>query len=293
MTRSPIDHLTPTTSRLSARELDAIREQVIADAASATPTTSATSSTQRKLELEAAPRCCSRCSRRPGWPARPACRCAKIIENMEIGHNVMHGQWDWMRDPEIHSSTWEWDNASTVRHVEALAQLHAPQVHQRPRQGRRPRLRHPARRPRSAVASLLPRPAAVYNLATGCVLRMRRRPARPRTRHPQRQTQGRGPPPGRASTCCAKIGRQIVKDYVLCPALSGPSAVDRRYRPNSTANLIRNVWTHAVIFCGHFPDGAQTFDARRPARRRDPRRLVPAPDARLGQHRPAAGCCTS
>ncbi len=37
---------------------------------------------------------------------------AKIIENMEIGHNVMHGQWDWMRDPKIHSTTWEWDNAS-------------------------------------------------------------------------------------------------------------------------------------------------------------------------------------
>ena len=35
---------------------------------------------------------------------------AKILENMEIGHNVMHGQWDWMNDPEIHSSTWEWDN---------------------------------------------------------------------------------------------------------------------------------------------------------------------------------------
>ena len=37
---------------------------------------------------------------------------SKIIENMEIGHNVMHGQWDWMRDPKIHSTTWEWDNAS-------------------------------------------------------------------------------------------------------------------------------------------------------------------------------------
>src|SRR5690606_22005334 len=38
---------------------------------------------------------------------------AKILENMEIGHNVMHGQWDWMRDEKIHSTTWEWDNAST------------------------------------------------------------------------------------------------------------------------------------------------------------------------------------
>src|SRR5437763_6093571 len=33
----------------------------------------------------------------------------KILENMEIGHNVMHGQFDWMNDPEIHSGTWEWD----------------------------------------------------------------------------------------------------------------------------------------------------------------------------------------
>src|SRR5438309_6666873 len=37
---------------------------------------------------------------------------AKIIENMELGHNIMHGQWDWMNDPGIHSSTWDWDNVS-------------------------------------------------------------------------------------------------------------------------------------------------------------------------------------
>ena len=30
---------------------------------------------------------------------------------MELGHNIGHGQWDWMNDPEIHSSTWEWDMA--------------------------------------------------------------------------------------------------------------------------------------------------------------------------------------
>ncbi len=37
---------------------------------------------------------------------------AKILENMEIGHNILHGQWDWMNDPNIHSSTWDWDTAS-------------------------------------------------------------------------------------------------------------------------------------------------------------------------------------
>src|SRR3954454_6897209 len=39
---------------------------------------------------------------------------AKILENMEIGHNVMHGQWAWMNDPQINSSTWDWDTASTA-----------------------------------------------------------------------------------------------------------------------------------------------------------------------------------
>src|SRR3954467_12308496 len=51
----------------------------------------------------------------PAWIAGTAANsAAKILENMEIGHNVMHGQWDWMNDPQIHSSTWDWDTASTA-----------------------------------------------------------------------------------------------------------------------------------------------------------------------------------
>src|SRR3954449_4946784 len=37
---------------------------------------------------------------------------AKILENMELGHNIMHGQWDWMNDPDINSQSWDWDTAS-------------------------------------------------------------------------------------------------------------------------------------------------------------------------------------
>src|SRR3954464_11343594 len=33
---------------------------------------------------------------------------------MEIGHNVMHGQWDWMNDPVIAAQAWDWDTASTA-----------------------------------------------------------------------------------------------------------------------------------------------------------------------------------
>ena len=52
---------------------------------------------------------------RPAWLAGTTMlSLAKILENMEIGHNVMHGQWDWMNDPQINSSTWDWDSASTA-----------------------------------------------------------------------------------------------------------------------------------------------------------------------------------
>src|SRR3954470_7924235 len=51
----------------------------------------------------------------PAWFAGTATLgMAKILENMEIGHNVLHGQWDWMNDPVINSSAWDWDSASTA-----------------------------------------------------------------------------------------------------------------------------------------------------------------------------------
>lgn len=49
------------------------------------------------------------------------------------------------------------------------------------------------------------------------------------------------------------------------------------------ANVIRNVWSNAVIFCGRFPDGAEKFTKRAgtdgcwPRRSRFPRRSVDHP----------------
>src|SRR3954467_903742 len=52
---------------------------------------------------------------RPLWLAGTATlSLAKILQNMEIGHNVMHGQWDWMNHPVVNSSAWDWDSASTA-----------------------------------------------------------------------------------------------------------------------------------------------------------------------------------
>ena len=59
-----------------------------------------------------------------------------------------------------------------------------------------------------------------------------------------------------------KAGRQLAKDYVAYPALTSlsPGATYRStLTANAVANVIRNVWANAIIFCGHFPDGAEKF----------------------------------
>jgi fatty acid desaturase len=56
----------------------------------------------------------------------------------------------------------------------------------------------------------------------------------------------------------AKVRRQTLKDYVLLPTLSG-SRWRRTLTANVVANLLRNLWAYVVIFCGHFPDGAEKF----------------------------------
>ena len=71
---------------------------------------------QRALEVTARLMLAASSRRSAWWAGTVTLGVAKIIENMEIGHNVMHGQWDWMNDPEIHSSTWEWDMSGSSKH---------------------------------------------------------------------------------------------------------------------------------------------------------------------------------
>jgi linoleoyl-CoA desaturase len=56
-----------------------------------------------------------------------------------------------------------------------------------------------------------------------------------------------------------KARKQIVKDYLAFPALSGRRGFRKTLLANATANIVRNVWAHSIIFCGHFPDQTYTF----------------------------------
>ncbi|WP_067683396.1 fatty acid desaturase family protein [Nocardia miyunensis] len=180
---------------------------------------------------------------------------AKSVENMEIGHNVSHGQWDWMNDPEIHSSTWEWDMAGlssqwrythNYRHHVFTNVLgmdddigYGVMRVTRDQRWRPYMLLQPLEN--LLLAATFEWGIALQGLDSEC--------ARAATRA-EKITQ--------AKALIGKIIRQAGKDYVLFPALSGPRW-RRTQAANAAANLLRNLWAYVVIFCGHFPDGAEKF----------------------------------
>jgi NADPH-dependent stearoyl-CoA 9-desaturase len=201
-------------------------------------------------------------ARRPAWWAGTATLgVAKIVENMEIGHNVMHGQWDWMNDPEIHSSTWEWDMSGASKHWKAT---HNFQHHKYTNiLGMDDDVGY------STLRVTRDQPWKAYNLgnllftallALGFEWGIGLQPIE----FGKILKQG----PGRDLTLrqirefSTKAGQQLIKDYVAFPALTSVSAAatfTSTLKANVVANVIRNIWTDAVIFCGHFPDGAEKF----------------------------------
>jgi linoleoyl-CoA desaturase len=257
-TQSPIAHLTDEDIAELGAELDAIREQIIAsrgerDAAYIRRVIDV----QRTLEMGGRgvllfslfP---------PAWLAgTTALSIAKILENMEIGHNVLHGQWDWMRDPTIHSTTWEWDNATpATMWKHSHNELHHTYTNVL---GRDNDLGYGIMRvdeDQRWKPGYIAQPVwnfvnmcffqygiAAYDLEVGKYMAGRK---------------DKDQFWAEARVVLAKIRSQATRDYVVHPLLSGPSFVPT-LAANATANFVRNVWTHSIIMCGHFPEGVETF----------------------------------
>jgi linoleoyl-CoA desaturase len=255
-------HLTDADIDTLAAELDAIRLDVDArlgesDARYIRRTIAA----QRALEV-AGRLLLAFGARRPAWWAGTATLgVAKIVENMEIGHNVMHGQWDWMNDPEIHSSTWEWDMGGVSKHWQAT---HNFQHHKYTNilgmddDVGYSTLRVTRDQPWKGynVGNLLFNTILALGFEWGIGLQpiefgklLDAGPGREATRRQIREFS-------------IKAGQQLVKDYVTFPALTSASPAatfTSTLKANVAANVIRNIWADAVIFCGHFPDGAEKF----------------------------------
>jgi len=60
-----------------------------------------------------------------------------------------------------------------------------------------------------------------------------------------------------------KIRNQATKDYLVHPLLSlSTGSFLPTLAANFTANLVRNLWSHSTIMCGHFPEGVETFEKK-------------------------------
>jgi fatty acid desaturase len=182
---------------------------------------------------------------------------SKILDNMEIGHNVLHGQYDWLRDDALNSQTFEWDLVSPAglwkrshnfthhtytnivgkdRDIGYLILRVTPAQRWNPYYLGNP-----------VYAVLL---SVVFQW--GIMLH---------DLEVERVVAGEkkwDEVSADAKTMAAKALRQVVKDYLVFPALAGPSA-PLVFTGNATANLVRNLWGFAIIFCGHFPDEVTTF----------------------------------
>ena len=182
---------------------------------------------------------------------------AKIIDNMEIGHNIMHGQYDWMRDDEINSRVWEWDHPSVSTHWK---HSHNDEHHTwtnivgRDRDVGYGTLRMSEDHPWKPVFLLNPVFATLLaiNFDHGVALH------EIHIEEIQRGRRSFADVKPLLKEIGQKSGKQALKDYVLFPALTGPGFLPVA-GANLTANLMRNLWTFLIIFCGHFPDGVEQF----------------------------------
>jgi NADPH-dependent stearoyl-CoA 9-desaturase len=253
------DHLTDEQVEALGVELDALRAEVVASLGERDAQyIHRVIRTQRGLDSAA--RALLIFARfPPAWIAGTAAlSVAKILENMELGHNIMHGQWDWMRDPKIHSTTWEWDHASAA---EGWKKSHNFEHHTYTNIVGKDRdlgysiMRisaeqnwHPAHLLQPVYNQLLALffewGVAFYDLEVDLV--------KDGTKSKEQFRQD-------LMRFLNKAGRQLVKDFVLFPALSGPRGFLASAAASFVANSVRNVWAHAVIFCGHFPEGVATF----------------------------------
>ncbi|WP_082983233.1 fatty acid desaturase [Mycobacterium sp. 1423905.2] len=251
-------HLSPTDVQALGSDLDAIRRDIeVSRGARDAAYIHRTIAFQRVLEVGS--RLVLGVSRSwAGWAIGTASLAlAKSVENMEIGHNVSHGQWDWMNDPEIHSNTWEWDMAgisSQWRYAHNYRHHVFTNVLEMDDDlgfGFMRLTRDQPWEPRYLLQPLR-NILLAFTFEWGIAL------------HDLRAAQGQvsATPKGALLTnaLLRKTARQTVKDYFLFPALSG-ARWRRTLAANATANVLRNLWAYIVIFCGHFPDGAEKFTA--------------------------------
>jgi fatty acid desaturase len=236
-------------------ELDAVRQRVLADLGEE-DAAYIRNVVKRRQQFEIAGRAMFYLP--PLWPlAVASLSVSKILDNMEIGHNVMHGQYDWMGDPGLNSRMYDWD---TMCPGEQWKYSHNYIHHTytnilgkdrdigygilRMDEDQKWRPQH-LLNPVNAVLLMLlfEWGVALHDLEVENLVAGKRKMSDNKPLYPG---------------LIRKIRNQTIKDYLLFPALTGP-LFPLTFAGNATANLIRNIWAFNIIFCGHFPAGVATF----------------------------------
>jgi len=258
MTATTPPQLTPEQLDAFGRELDAIRERVVADLGERDANyIRRIIKAQRGLEIGGRallelgflP---------PAWLAGTAAlSVSKILDNMEIGHNVMHGQYDWMNDEAVNGQAFEWDSACPSeqwRHSHNYMHHTHTNILGKDRDIGYGVLRmsedqrwHPYYLGNPVYAVLL---ALLFQWGVALHdLEVEQLNSGKASWKDKR---------GMLQAIWKKGRRQALKDYALFPLLAGPGA-PFTFAGNATANAVRNVWAFMIIFCGHFPEGTHEF----------------------------------
>jgi fatty acid desaturase len=276
---SPLARLTPAQIEALGREFDAIHDEVFAELGERDARYIRSTIKLHRALVLAARAMLSSSRYRPLWlGGTTALSLAKILENMEIGHNVMHGQWDWMNDPDINSQSWDWDTASPAdawRHSHNYEHHTFTNIRGKDRDLGYEIMRIDPHQKWHPVYLLQP----FYNLILmgffewGVALHDLNFDSIHSGEKSKQQVLAE------LKAIGVKARRQVVKDYIAFPLLSAGIAALASGRSGSlpergafaragfkstlaanfTANIVRNVWAYSIIFCGHFPDQTYTF----------------------------------
>ena len=184
---------------------------------------------------------------------------SKIVENMELGHNVMHGQFDWMNDPSLNGATYDWDTISTGDDWKYTHNyIHHTYTNI-------VGMDHDVGYGLIRVSeSQKWEPRFLFNIPLGIQLMvffewyvgLQRLHLEDVIAY---ETKTWKEVWEEAAPLRQKMRRQVLKDYVFFPIIAGPNAIPV-FTGNAVANVIRSLWASAVIFNGHFTEDAETFE---------------------------------
>jgi NADPH-dependent stearoyl-CoA 9-desaturase len=247
--------LTPEQLEAFGAEMDAIRQRIV-DELGEEDATYIRNVVKAQRALEVAGRAMFYLP--PAWPlAVAALSVSKILDNMEIGHNVMHGQYDWMGDPGLNSRMYEWDNVcpseqwkyshNYIHHTYTNILGKDRDIGYGVLRMDEDQKWRPYYLGNPVYATLLmiffEWGVLMHDLEVDRIVAGERTWADTKHLH---------------KGMIRKVRNQTLKDYLLFPALTGPFFVPTLVG-NAAANLVRNIWAFNIIFCGHFPTGVATF----------------------------------